>query len=73
MTSLGLHRIGFVHFICDLQIVSLQVDPSFDFSNFVSDYLAEEFSHVVRLEFLMWVVAIVWIAFPSEAYAGADC
>ena len=48
----------------------VQVDPSYNFANFVTEYLAEEFSHVVRLEFLMWIIAIVWIAFPAQAYAG---
>jgi hypothetical protein len=46
------------------------VDASFNFADFVSDYLAEEFANVVKLEFLMWVIAIVWIAFPAQAYAG---
>lgn len=50
---------------------SVQVDPSYNFAHFVTEYLAEEFSHVVRLEFLMWIIAIVWIAFPPEAFAGA--
>lgn len=50
---------------------NVQVDPSYNFADFVTEYLAEEFSHVVRLEFLMWIIAIVWIAFPAQAYAGA--
>lgn len=48
----------------------LQVDSSFNFADFVTDFLTEEFARVVKLEFLMWIIAIIWIAIPAGAYAG---
>ena len=51
-------------------LIDLQVDSSFNFADFVTDFLTEEFARVVKLEFLMWLIAIVWIAIPSGAYAG---
>jgi Mlo family len=56
----------FGQFTCAL----MQVGDDFDFASFVSDFLTEEFSKIVKLEFLMWVLAIVWIAFPDGSYAG---
>eukprot|EP00892_Ulva_mutabilis_P012318 jgi/Ulvmu1/9459/UM052_0027.1 len=48
----------------------MPVDSSFNFADFVTDFLTEEFARVVKLEFLMWIIAIVWIAIPAGAYAG---
>jgi hypothetical protein len=48
----------------------VQVDDNFDFADFVIDFLTEEFSKIVKLEFLMWAIAIIWIAFPNGSYAG---
>ena len=47
-----------------------QVAPDFNFAAFVSDYLAEEFSSVVKFDVFMWLLAIVWVAFPRGWYAG---
>lgn len=49
---------------------SVQLDESYNFANFVTEFLMEEFASVVKLEWLMWGVALVWIAFPEDAYAG---
>lgn len=47
-----------------------QVAPDFNFAAFVSDYLAEEFSSVVKFDVFMWLLAVVWVAFPKGWYAG---
>jgi hypothetical protein len=48
----------------------LQVGAEFNFADFVKDFLAEEFAKIVRLEVLMWIIAIIWISFPDGSYAG---
>ena len=57
-------------YILDTYMYKMQVDDNFDFASFVSDFLTEEFSRIVKLELLMWVIAILWIAFPDGSYAG---
>eukprot|EP00892_Ulva_mutabilis_P008285 jgi/Ulvmu1/5829/UM025_0087.1 len=53
-----------------LFLEKMNVAPDFNFAAFVSDYLAEEFSSVVKFDIFMWLLAIVWVAFPKGWYAG---
>ena len=72
-SSLELDRISVQDRACCYRLehhVDLQVDNDFDFADFVIDFLTEEFSKIVKLEFLMWAIAIIWIAFPDDSYAG---
>lgn len=44
-----------------LFIERMEVPESFDFHSFLVDTMEEEFSKVVKLEWMMWVIAILWI------------
>jgi hypothetical protein len=46
------------------------VDAGFDFASFVTDFLTEEFAKMVKLELLMWIIAVVFVAVPANSYAG---
>lgn len=45
-----------------LFIERMELDNDFEFHKFLVNSMEEEFSRVVKLEWVMWVVAAVWIA-----------
>lgn len=45
-----------------LFIERMELDNEFEFHRFLLNLMEEEFSKVVKLEWVMWVVAAVWIA-----------
>lgn len=48
-----------------LFIERLEVPDSFDFHSFLVDTMEEEFSKVVKLEWLMWAIGALWIGVSS--------
>ncbi|KAI3437800.1 hypothetical protein D9Q98_000247 [Chlorella vulgaris] len=46
----------------------LDVDRSFDFFRFLVESMEEEFSHVVGINIVLWLLVLLWIMLPSQAY-----
>jgi hypothetical protein len=44
--------------------------PSFDFAAYVSAVYSNEFAHIVKMNFLMWLIPILYVSFPDGSYAG---
>eukprot|EP01025_Chloroclados_australasicus_P052682 TRINITY_DN6149_c0_g1_i1.p2 TRINITY_DN6149_c0_g1~~TRINITY_DN6149_c0_g1_i1.p2 ORF type:complete len:578 (+),score=82.34 TRINITY_DN6149_c0_g1_i1:850-2583(+) len=46
----------------------MELDDDFDFHHFVVESMEEDFAKMVEFEWLMWLVAAIWILLPSSAY-----
>lgn len=45
-----------------LFIERMELDHDFEFHSFLVNFMEEEFSKVIKLEWVMWLVAAIWIA-----------
>ncbi|EFN55984.1 hypothetical protein CHLNCDRAFT_145348 [Chlorella variabilis] len=51
-----------------LFVERLDVDPSFDFWSFLVESMEEEFSQVVGVNIVLWLLLLVWIMLPGASY-----
>eukprot|EP01024_Parvocaulis_polyphysoides_P011023 TRINITY_DN13886_c0_g1_i5.p1 TRINITY_DN13886_c0_g1~~TRINITY_DN13886_c0_g1_i5.p1 ORF type:complete len:621 (-),score=56.12 TRINITY_DN13886_c0_g1_i5:142-1884(-) len=49
-------------------IEKLELDDDFNFHTFVIDSMEEDFAKLVEFQWVMWLIAAIWILLPWQAY-----
>eukprot|EP01024_Parvocaulis_polyphysoides_P019915 TRINITY_DN1911_c0_g1_i6.p1 TRINITY_DN1911_c0_g1~~TRINITY_DN1911_c0_g1_i6.p1 ORF type:complete len:567 (+),score=67.63 TRINITY_DN1911_c0_g1_i6:88-1788(+) len=49
-------------------IEKMELDDSFNFYTYVVDSMEEDFAKLVEFQWIMWLIAAIWIVIPWEAY-----
>eukprot|EP01023_Acetabularia_acetabulum_P017317 TRINITY_DN1862_c0_g1_i10.p1 TRINITY_DN1862_c0_g1~~TRINITY_DN1862_c0_g1_i10.p1 ORF type:complete len:641 (-),score=110.36 TRINITY_DN1862_c0_g1_i10:2695-4617(-) len=52
-----------------LFLEKMELDDSFNFYDYVVDSMEEDFAKLVEFQWMMWLIAAIWILLPWQAYA----
>ncbi|KAK9829916.1 hypothetical protein WJX72_008632 [[Myrmecia] bisecta] len=47
----------------------LQLPSTFDFHAYVVDIMQVEFANAIEVQWIMWIIAVVWVSLPDTTYA----